>query len=190
MITWQSGKKEREKRLNRERKKRQTIEIREKKQVEKNKNTNPRQSEIGERDKLSGPPPLQNSGPHEESRVSEKLKYGIPGVGLDAELRVIKPFTSRCLLATYLQIFAYEAVLLESFLAFVIKSGQYFWFVPIDGARRTVTGMFGNTRYVFVRFVRCYIVAMLSHPGAKTHTSLTDIFSFWVAITVLFVYTT
>ena len=85
--------------------------------------------------------------------------------------------------------FAKEEVFLHCSFIFVVEGAENFGIFPVDVAIGAVAGMFGNARNVFIRFIRCYVIFMLTHTSFKVYTSLAYILRFRVTAACLLVNT-
>ena len=68
---------------------------------------------------------------------------------------------------------------------FVVVGGEDCRIVPIDSSILAVTSVFRNTGYILIRFSRCDVGLVLSHPSPKIDASLSNVFRIIVAAACL-----
>ena len=62
---------------------------------------------------------------------------------------------------------------------FVVVGGENLRIVPVNITVGTMTSVFGDPRYMFIRFRRGHIIFVLGHASAEGDTCLTYIFRLW-----------
>ena len=68
---------------------------------------------------------------------------------------------------------------------FVVVGGENLRIVPVNITIGTMTGVFGDPRYMFIRFRRGHIIFVLGHASMEGDACLSDVFGLGVIFTEL-----
>ena len=127
------------------------------------------QTQERERERSLWPPPpySRRHGQGQEGSAFEFIEDGVPCVCPDGELRVVETVVGISALSFYLEALANEEILLKGVFIFFGESRNYLWFLPFNGAGGAVTGMFRNTRDIFIWLGGGCVGSVLAHTSAE-----------------------
>ena len=115
------------------------------------------------------------------------MKNRVPSVGANVELRVIQSFAVCRVLLFDFEALSGQEILLECCFFLIREHSENLGFVPVDGAFRAMTSMFGDAGNVGVELVGRDVISVLLHTSPERNTCHADVSAFSVAGADLFI---